>query len=194
MGYESNLKTVQKGPVAEFQRKNRAAQRASARFTGRLSAGQAFVRPFGSGLHFHLEPQPAGWMVVIRDGTRAEDISRLTPPFHGVPNPREVEGWHFRNADNTGPNEPGEKNVNAPGEEREFIFSPQVGHTIQGPGTTSAATKEEVEKVRSYGRGTLKILDYGLTNLKPGEQARFEWIRFEAELSWPQGADSGKKK
>ena len=55
----------------------------------------------------------------------ATKISRgLTPPWHLVPNPRYVEGWHFRNASNTGPND---GSVNAPQETREFIFSPEVG-------------------------------------------------------------------
>jgi hypothetical protein len=52
MGYESNLKTVQKGPVAEFQRKNRATQRASARFTGKVVRWASLCAAFWVGPAF----------------------------------------------------------------------------------------------------------------------------------------------
>jgi hypothetical protein len=124
-------------------------------------------------------------MIVIRDSRATEDISRLTPPFHFTPHPRDNEGWHFRNQDNPGPNEPGEKNVNAPGLVREFIFSPAVGKTLAGPEVKTSPTAEEIEQVKRFGRGKLTILDYRLTDPDPGEKAGFEWLRFEAELSWP---------
>ena len=37
-------------------------------------------------------------------------------------NHKYIVGWHFRNFDNSGPNEVGPKNVNAPGKVREFYF------------------------------------------------------------------------
>jgi hypothetical protein len=151
---------------------------------GEVRAGQAFERAFGSGLVFRLEPQPLGWQIVVREAGRDEDLSRLTPPFHSVPNPRDIEGWHFRNADNTGPNEPGEKNVNAPGQTREFIFSPEVGRTIQGPDAKSGPSPEEIDAVRGFGEGTLEILDYRLRGLEPAAQAALEWMRFEVRLAW----------
>lgn len=153
--------------------------------TGEASAGNLFERPFGPGFSFRLEPRPFGWAIVIHDAAAADDLARLTPPFHFVPNPRDIEGWHFRNADNTGPNEPGEKNVNAPGAVREFIFSPDVGKTIAGPDATGPVTEEDVERVRQFGRGTLTILNFRLADAEPGKTARFEWIRFRVELSWP---------
>lgn len=156
---------------------------------GEVTAGNLFERPFGPGWSFRLEPGAFGWTIAIRDAEAADDLARLTPPFHFVPNPRDLEGWHFRNADNSGPNGPGEKNVNAPGEVREFIFSPQVGKTIDGPGATGPVTEEDIERVRRYGRGTLTILEYRLADAEPGKTARFDWLRFKVELSWP--ADRG---
>ncbi len=47
-------------------------------------------------------------------------------------------------------------------------------------------TAEEIKTVRQFGRGELRILDYRLTDLESGKQARFEWVRFEVDLSWPQ--------
>lgn len=155
------------------------------RFTGEVESGRLFDRPFGPGFHFRLEPRTYGWEIVIRHLDGEENIARLTPPFHFVPNPRDIEGWHFRNSDNSRPNEEGEKNVNAPQNEREFLFSPEVGRTIQGPGSRSAVSAEDVERVRSFGQGRLTILEYRLGNLKPGERAAFQWMRFEVEVSWP---------
>jgi hypothetical protein len=159
--------------------------RSTARFAGEVMEGHAFEQYFGPGFRLRLEPRPLGWEITVRYLDGDENIARLTPPFHFLPNPREIEGWHFRNSDNSGANEPGEKNVNAPGEEREFIFSPEVGRAIQGPGSRSAPDEKDVEKVRAFGRGTLRILQYRLGNLKAGEQAKFEWMRFEVELAWP---------
>lgn len=153
-------------------------------FDAEVKAGERFERGFGARYSLRLEPAELGWFLTIREQGRDEDLSRMTPPFHGVPNPREIEGWHFRNSDNSGPNEPGEKNVNAPGELREFIFSPEVGRTVAGPQATSGPTAEEIERVRAFGRGSLRILDLRLGNLAPGRQARIEWMRFRVQLWW----------
>jgi hypothetical protein len=170
------------------------ARRAEAHFAGEIQAGQRFERNFGQQRWvFALEPSDLGWTVTVRERGREEDLSRLTPPLHGVPNPRDIEGWHFRNADNTGPNEPGEKNVNAPGETREFIFSPEVGRTIAGPGATEAVKPEQVEKVRSFGRGELTIVDYELDRLEPGARAAMRSMRFEVVLSWSEPASAGPR-
>ena len=159
--------------------------RSAVTFSGELSAGQGFDRDFADGLRFALVPQRFGWEIVIRRKGRDENLARLTPPFHFVPNPRDIEGWHFRNADNTGPNEAGDRNVNAPGEVREFVFSPEVGATIDGPDATRSPTPAEIERVLQWGLGTLTILEYRLADLDPGKTARFEWMRFSVQLSWP---------
>jgi hypothetical protein len=156
-------------------------------FRGEVRAGEAFTYPLGSRLVFGLEPNALGWVITVKERGRDEDLSRLTPPFHFVPNPRDVEGWHFRNSDNTGPNESGEKNVNAPGEVRDFIFSPEVGRSIDGPGAGRAPTPEEIDAVQRFGKGTLTILDYRLDNLVPGTRASFNWMRFEVDAAWPEG-------
>jgi len=153
-------------------------------FEAEISETQRFEKPFGPGFLFILEPSSLGWRIMVKQENRDEDLSRLTPPFHFVPNPRDVEGWHFRNADNTGPNAPGEKNVNAPGEEREFIFSPEVGLTIDAPGTGRPPSAEEIDAVRAFGRGKLVILAHKLAGLEPGTQARFVWMKFRVELTW----------
>jgi hypothetical protein len=148
---------------------------------GEIEAGQAFERTTPAGWILRLRPNESGWFLsVSMRGREREDLSRLTPPWHFVPNPREIEGWHFRNRDNVGPND---GSVNAPEARRDFIFSPQVGRSIDYNG--SATTAEDVERVQAFGRGWLHITDYRLTPPRRGEQAAFEWLRFVACLTWP---------
>jgi hypothetical protein len=77
-----------------------------------------------SGWILRLVPDERGWVLQVTvEGWENENLARLTPPWHG-PNARYLEGWHFRNADNTDPND---GSINQPQEFREFIFSPAVG-------------------------------------------------------------------
>jgi len=89
--------------------------RAETNFSAEVREGEVYAAEFGGEFVFRLEPRPCEWEIVVREKGGEENIARLTPPLHGVPNPRAIEGWHFRNTDNTGPNEAGAKNVNAPG-------------------------------------------------------------------------------
>lgn len=153
------------------------------RVRGEVTKGQPFSRVTPTGWVLHLVPVPEGWLLTVATrGREAEDLSRLTPPWHAVPNPREIEGWHFRNAANTGPNE---GSVNAPAERRDFIFSPDVGRGIEYNG--SATRAEDVDRVRSFGRGWLFIESYRLTPPREGERAAFESLTFSACLTWPAG-------
>ena len=110
--------------------------RSAEQIDGQVTRGQIFSRATAGGWILRLVPVGEGWFLEIAmKGRETEDLSRLTPPWHFVPNPREIEGWHFRNADNTGPND---GSVNAPQELRAFVFSPQVGREIQGPSAASS--------------------------------------------------------
>ncbi len=150
---------------------------------GEVSRGTRFEQLTPTGWILRLVPVPEGWFLeVTRKDREGEDLSRLTPPWHFVPNAREIEGWHFRNADNSGPNE---GSVNAPGEMREFIFSPQVGREIEYNGGATSA--EDVAKVRSYGRGWFFIESYRLIPPRKGQRAAFESLKFSACLTSPAG-------
>jgi len=104
------------------------------RFSGEVANGQRFEKDLGDYnvshdiagyLVFRLEPHDASWTISIgtrfsRMGVRNDSsviynnfAAVVTPAYRGV-NDIYIEGWHFRNSDNTGPNEVGAKNVNAP--------------------------------------------------------------------------------
>ena len=175
--------------VAQAQRPRCVAEpgRRAERVMGRVGRDSAFSATTRSGWILRLEPGSDGWMV--RVGTRSrpsDDLSRLTQPWHFVPNPRQLAGWHFRNKSNTGPND---GSVNAPGTFREFIFSPEVGQGIEYEG--SATSDAAVDRVAAFGRGWLHIDAYRLTPLRRGEKAAFEWLRFTACLTWPADAERG---
>ena len=124
-----------------------------------------FSQELDNGWVFSLSAAKWGWRIAVYDDET--DLTAGTPPLRG-PNPREIYGWHFRNADNTGPNT-GE--VNAPQHMRAFVLSSRAAGTSPGPGD---------------GIGWLKIEDFGLSDLEPGEQARMSYLKFNACLSWPK--------
>ena len=157
--------------------------RRAERVHGTVDRGSRFVQTTSSGWIVRLVPAAEGWLlqITVRDRD-SEDLARLTPPWHFVPNPREIDGWHFRNSDNTAPND---GSVNAPQELREFIFSPAVGREIEYNGSNTPP--EAVDRVRSYGRGWIYIESYRLTPPRRGERASFETLTFSACLTSPVG-------
>jgi len=163
--------------------------RSTAHFEGEVCNDQQFERSFGPGFRFVLEPIETGWSISVYAPGREDDLSRLTPPWHFVPNPCSIEGWHFRNATNTGPND---GSVNAPREERWFVFSPEVGTTIDGPHSDSIPSEEEMLRVAEFGGGELKILDFGLADLELNQRARMVWLRFRVCVSWPKAYVAGR--
>lgn len=156
-----------------------------------LRAGETFTRALPHGWQLALLPSDHGWSLRLFDRqTRAGrvDLSAVTPPYHGPANARDIEGWHFRNADDTGPNT---GDVNAPQDLRLFVFStgligtggfrpPRPGATdASSPGAMSADTAE------AEGRGWLRLLDHTLTPPDAGERAGLASMRFQACLTWP---------
>jgi hypothetical protein len=153
---------------------------------GAVVRDEAFAATTPGGWLLTLAPvqREGGWMLQVTTPDRPdEDLARLTPPLHFTPNSREIYGWHFRNAANTGPND---GSVNASGAFREFIFSPEVGREIQGPDAQAGPTAKDAERVEAYGRGWLLIESYVLTPAQAGERAAFESLSFSACLTWPE--------
>jgi hypothetical protein len=139
-----------------------------------VKKGETFSRPFG-GLVFNLESMQYGWTIDIAQGKR-HYLANFTPPRHFVPNPIDIEGWHFRNQANTGPNT---GDVNAPQERREFFFSPKFGGCMPEPDNAPPA---EYEAATHDGTGVLEVTDLTLGNLKPGEKADIQEMKFTVRL------------
>lgn len=154
--------------------------------SGEVAGSRAWVTELPTGWVFGLMPAPFGYDLGVFSGNIGADgtvdFSAITPPFNG-PNPRQLYGWHFRNADNTGPNR-GE--VNAPQELRLFIFSPALAGTGGFRPPDGNFTQEPNP---DDGRGWLRIDDYGLADLDPGETARLVYLNFSACLTWPRTFD-----
>ena len=175
-----------------------SAPRESIRFSGEVSKGLKFETEIGENLFFRLNPHELGWMISVGSKTSAENnfCGVVTPPYRGI-NHIYIEGWHFRNADNTGPNEAGPKNVNAPQEIREFNFVlddadyRKAFDALRKLLWSYSYSKREVEEARrvheklTKGRGTLTIRDLKLNNLEAGKQAGIDLMRFDLELVLP---------
>jgi len=164
-----------------------SAERVAYPILGEVKAEERFEKTVDRFV-FRLTPMPGaadekipmGWDIGVLEEGRDEDLSAFTPPFQGI-NARHLYAWHFRNEDNTGPNE---GSVNAPQRHREFIFSPEIGRTVQWE-EDSAKMRAAVARVRAFGQGTLDILDFRLTPPDRGKSPGFLWLKFAACLTWP---------
>jgi hypothetical protein len=167
------------------------------RFSGEVLKGRSFERQVGANLFFRLVPDELGWSISVGSKTAQDNFcSVVTSPYRGM-NALHIEGWHFRNSDNSGPNEPGPKNVNAPQELREFYFvlnEPDYRRafdTLQILLWPYSYSKQQIDaaegahaKVRK-GRGKLMIRDLKLNALEPGERAGIDRMAFDVELTFP---------
>ncbi|MEQ9452619.1 MAG: hypothetical protein RJQ07_13630 [Pseudomonadales bacterium] len=145
---------------------------------------QNYTEQLPNGWVFALLKQPHGWSLRLFDqafGSGRVDLSMVNPPLRG-PNTRDLFGWHFRNADNSGPNN-GE--VNAPQALRPFEFAPALAGTA-GIKPAPGSDQHSMATEQNPGRGWLRLLDYGLADLAPGEQARMNYLKAEGCLTWPR--------
>ncbi|WP_297732464.1 hypothetical protein [uncultured Maricaulis sp.] len=133
--------------------------------SGEVAGARQFAADLGHGLTFVLSPALHGWDIDILD-PHGTNLALGNPPQHGDTNTRQLYGWHFRNAANTGPNE---GDINAPQRQRRFVL-----------GDPSA------DRIGSAGLGWLSIEDLGLADLDPGERARMVYLRFNACIMTPK--------
>ena len=146
------------------------------KFEGKVKRGKVFSHPLNENLNFVLIPNSQGWSIFVRSSNHPDkNLALFTPPYHG-PNPLYIDGWHFRNSDNTGPNEI-PKSLNVPQETRDFIFSSKAA-TAKFP-----TTGEELEHIEeTFSRGILTVKNYKLGNLFPNEKAFFKWMEFSVKI------------
>lgn len=146
-----------------------------------IAGERNFFQSLENGWVFAMLRTEHGWAVrifdrePIADGT---DLTAFTPPLRSTPNPRDIEGWHFRNKDNTAPNE---GDINAPQHRRSFIISPGLVGTA-GPRFSDGTWEPGPDD----GLGLLEIVDFGLANPVPGQKARMNYLKFNACLTWPR--------
>jgi hypothetical protein len=175
-----DMKQVKRMPMQEF--KNRFLYpKFSEKFSGRVEQGKQYRRTFGSRFEFILEPMPEGWQIMVKELGRDENLARLTPPFHFVPNPREIEGWHFLKNPSECINRPYKADA-GPSSPRQFIFSPEVGKTIAGPDSRKAFIDENIDAVKKFGRGEMEIRKIKLSSGKNG-CPKIEWLEFDVQLN-----------
>ena len=175
---------------------NSKAKCAPVRFSGEVARDQRYVHALPGNLEFRLLPSPEGWSIFIgRPGDKTEDyVGIATPPYHGV-NPVFIEAWHFRNADNTGPNE---GQVEAPAGIRDFSFvlnHAQYQKFLDALNIWSGSNPDATDKKRDAAtdfllnaprrKGTLTITDMKLGGLEKGTRPWFESMKFNVDLCFP---------
>lgn len=168
---------------------------------GEAMRGEATIHRFdyaGAAYEFRLVPMGGGWTIWIGDPRHRDNnyVTVATPPFRGI-NPAVIQGWHFRNADNTGPNTPGLNSLNAPQKERHFFFvRDEAGYQdaqealailLRPDGRPEVEIKEAESRLANVprGEGTLWIEALELGNLAPGGQAYIERMAFRLRLQLP---------
>jgi len=176
---------------------NQRGTQRTVRFSSEVLKGRSFERQAGANLFFRLVPDELGWSIAVGNKAARDNFCGVvTPPYRGV-SALYIEGWHFRNSDNTGPNEPGPKNVNAPQELREFQFvltdsdyrkAFDALQILLWPYSYSKrqidAANDAHAKVQK-GRGKLMIRNLKLNALERGKQAGIDWMAFDVELTFP---------
>jgi hypothetical protein len=172
----SSLARGLSAPIGE--RSETSTQHRTIGFRGTVRRGETFSRKLTNHLAFLLVPVEQGWRIDVRDDRLKVGLTQLTPPFHGI-NPIDIQGWHFRNAENTGTNT---GDVNAPQEDREFIFSSRFGRATEGGNESYWSSPEQVCEAAKDGHGTLVISDLRLGNLVRGGRAWIEEMRFKVKI------------
>lgn len=161
-------------------------------FEGQVHKGGMYRQKFADGLVFCLIPDKEDWTIAV-SGSSQSDCNEnfsvfVTPPWYGE-NPLYINGYQFRNWDNTGEND---GSVNAPQEVRSFNFvlnhddyenMDRIHRCMRWSINCLPETSNEIVVDRS--RGILTITDLVLGNLIPNERAWIETMDFKVEIYLP---------
>lgn len=168
-------------------------------FTGEVTRGAAFEQELGAGLTFRLDYTGGDgeeWVIWVGEADQPDhDFSRyVTLPLRGL-NDRYIAGWHFRNAENTGPRT--EDDPYAPQTVRHFAFvlnaadyqtAEEAVAVLMWPHQyTDAEVEQAFEEYEALpvATGVLTITHLELGNLVVGETAWIERLAFEAAIQLP---------
>lgn len=183
--------------IAQKSKPANEARPKTAKVSGEVLKGRSFEKQIEANLFFRLIPQELGWTIFIGNKAGADNnfCAVVTPPYRGV-NHLYIEGWHFRNEDNSGPNEVGPKNVNAPQEARHFYFVLNAAdyhkafdalQILLWPYTHPKQQINWAENVHAKlpkGSGTVTIRDLKLNTLEFGKQAGIDRMTFDVLLKF----------
>ncbi|MEX1021421.1 MAG: hypothetical protein WDZ49_17300 [Litorilinea sp.] len=155
--------------------------------SGEIRRGQTLELEMANDLVLWLVPYGEDWELQVSPRIPTGDQPApdyglvVTPPFRSL-NSRQIQGWHFRNADNSGPNQAGADSVNAPQEVRHFCY------VLDSASYARAFTRffengdalAGLEDIQAAG-AILTIEELELGNLVTGEQAWIESMQFRLE-------------
>lgn len=178
--------------------------KATLRFTGEVHRGQRFEKDIGRGLVFRLDPDDNGWNIEVGPAGSTDDYTDcVNMPAHGITN-RQIQGWHFRNDDNTAPLEPRDFQTPGIGQPRQFDFvltaedqSKSCDDLSKGVYWWDEKNPEHQKALARWGtlaagEGTLTLTAMKLGNLVRGQQAWIDSMKFEVSISF--SARRGSKK
>jgi TonB family protein len=147
-------------------------------FSGTVSRSEHFRCVFREGFSFDLMPVEYGWEIAVYEDGRPENLASLTPTKDGS-NPRFIEGWQFLTAGNSDLNQ---EDVKGPQAKREFIFSPEIGRSIQLPATNRSPSEQDIERITHDGSGLFRIISVQPASLQPGQKAWLEQMSFDVSI------------
>ena len=168
----------------------------SIRLHGEVHRSEKFEREIGRGLVFRLVPDEYGWDIEVGPKNGTDNyMDCVNGPLHGI-TPYQIEGWLFRNDDNTANRKTSELMTPGIGDKREFQFVLTAADEAK-----SCADLDEMEHIydekdperktatsrfgeHAGGDGSVTITGMTLGHLKPGAQAWIEDMRFEATFSF----------
>ena len=171
-------------------------------FSGEVTRGQTYTHEIEAGLVFCLRPnsfwkKDGGWDIVISDTSEnncgKSFSSIVTPPFYGD-NPIFIQGWQFRNENNT---REVPESVNAARKTRlfNFVFNQNDYELIWKAhdcimrnqcidGLTQDKATNTIETTPKS-RGVVTITNLVLGNLVPNDAAWIEQMEFNVKIYLP---------
>ena len=166
------------------------------RLHGEVQRAGKFEEEIGHGLVFRLAPSEFGWDIEVGPkGSTDNYMDCVNEPLHGI-TPFQIEGWLFRNDDNTATRKASEMLTPGIGEKREFQFVltaadeakscadlEKMEYNYDGKSPERTAAAKRFGELAG-GDGSVTITHMTLGNLKLGAQAWIESMRFEATFSF----------
>jgi hypothetical protein len=166
------------------------------RLHGEVHRTEKFEKEIGRRLVFRLAPGEFGWDIEVGPKDSADNfMDCVNEPLHGI-TPFQIEGWLFRNDDNTAPRKASEMLTPGIGEKREFKFVLTAADEAKSCADVEKMEYNYDEKDPEHmaatkrfgmyagGDGSVTITSMTLGNLKPGVQAWIESMQFEATFSF----------